>query len=138
MNKQIVRELQQIGERKGGIVHAADVVAFARDEKTILHAHFEWDDGEAAKQHRLQQAREVIRVAVTVIRETGQTVQAFVSLEDDRLGGGGYRAVLDVVTDEQLRAQLLLQAKKELYRIGRKYRELEELTEVFSAIRKVA
>lgn len=46
---------------KDGRLDPADVVEAARDPASPLHGYFEWDDTEAARQHRLGQARQLIR-----------------------------------------------------------------------------
>jgi hypothetical protein len=60
-------ELTKIYNRDGAITTSA-VLTEARDPENPLHKHFEWDDSEAAEQHRLAQARNLIkRVRVLVI-----------------------------------------------------------------------
>ena len=139
MNSPIVAELQHISKSHGGMLKAEHVVNFAKKKTTHLHAQFEWDNGEAARQYRLFQARQVIRTSVIVMRETGKKIHAFVSLEDDRAQkGGGYRPIVDVLSDQDLRDRLLRQAMVELKSLERKYKDLEELSEVFEAVRKVS
>jgi hypothetical protein len=63
----IVAELETIRRNAGGVLRPEDVVSFAADPDTELHSRFEWDDTEAAQQYRLWQARQLIRVTVTVL-----------------------------------------------------------------------
>ena len=127
-------ELRRIAGRHRGVLHAAHVVAFARNKKTALHSQFQWDDDEAAQQFRLMQARKLIRVTVIVAKQTGQTVNAYVSLQKDREAKGGYRYIVDVMSKTKLREQFLAQALRELNALAVKYGELEELAKVFAAI----
>lgn len=123
-----------------GMLHPEDVVAFARDPETALHAQFEWDDTEAAHQFRLEQARRVIRVHVVVDDTDGaaQQVRAFVSLSSDRRSGGGYRTFAAVKSDEALYAEMLSDALGQLVGIQRKYQRIKELGRVFRAVDAVA
>ena len=50
---------------------AAIVLRDAKKARSPLHDHFEWDDGEAAQQYRLNQARYVLR-SVVVLRDNGE------------------------------------------------------------------
>lgn len=120
--------------KRGGLVQPADVVARASDPESAMHSWFEWDDTEAAQQHRIWQARQLLRVFVTVESRDNKPVRAFVSLGSDRYGAGGYRAMAEVLSDEELRAQLLADAVKELRSAERKYRQLQELSGVWSAL----
>jgi hypothetical protein len=138
---QVREELEAIRSHHGGILRAEDVVEFARDETTALHRQFEWDDTEAAHQYRLEQARRVIRLRVTVTENLGsdRPIPMYVSLSSDRvIPGGGYRPFVDVMSDEQMRAELLRQAMEEFKRVARKYHALEELSPVFAAIERLA
>jgi len=136
----VTQELEEIRSRYGGILRAEDVVEFARDETTCLHSHFEWDDTEAAEQYRLEQARRVIRLRVTVAKNLGsdRPVPMYVSLTTDRAQpGGGYRTFVDVMSSEELKAELLRQALSEFKRVRSRYNELRELAPIFAAIEQV-
>jgi len=140
-NKQAIRvELAQL-QKEHGLLRAEDVVNFARNEDTALHGEFEWDDSEAAHQYRLAQARKIIRVNVQIL-PTGHdnvVVPVYVSLAQDRdQPGGGYRRLVDVMSDEELRAQLLQQALTDFERVGRRYRTLKELAPIFEALEQIS
>lgn len=60
--REIIAELRRIAKLGGGIIQALDVVAAARDESSVLHDQFDWDDEEAAEKWRLMQARRILRV----------------------------------------------------------------------------
>lgn len=141
-NEQRLHELEFIRSRSAdGILQAEDVVEFARDERTALHAEFEWDDSVAAHQHRLEQARKIIRLTVTVIDSPAgqQTVRMYASCDSDRVQpGGGYRSLVDVMSNDDLRDQLLHAALRDLRTVRRKYQQLRELNPIFRAIDRVA
>lgn len=138
MKARIYQELEDIRRQGGGVLHPEAVVRFAADPDTALHGCFEWDDAEAAHQHRLEQARGIIRVAVSVIQEGKPPVRMYVSLDDKRQRGGGYEHVADVLADPLRRDRLLRQAKREMQAFRDRYHELEELAGVMSAMDQAA
>jgi len=130
---------QEITElERNGLVNPAKVVEWAKENPgSALHGHFQWDDTECGVQWRLQQARElIIRVKITMEVESGQRIKTrkFVSLQADRHGGGGYREVITVLSDTEMRSQLLAEARRELAAFRRKFQTLTELATVFRAI----
>lgn len=131
----IAKELEEVRARGGGLLLPSAVVDFAKDEGTALHSQFEWDDSIAAREHRLAQARHVIRLHVTIIAADTEPVRAFVSLSSDRIGGGGgYRATADVIENDVQRGIMLADALDELRRVQRKYRGLKALKVVWDAL----
>lgn len=137
LRKDVQEELATIQQQHGGLLRPADVVAFARNPETALHHCFTWDDTEAAEKYRLNQARAVIRLSVTVVGEDADPVRALVSLSSDRRSGGGYRALVDVMSDEAQRAEMLADALNDLRILRRKYQRLEALAPVWNAAEAV-
>lgn len=133
----IERELLKIAKANGGRLRAHDVVKAARPVKSPLHSYI-WRDGEteAADKWRLHLAARLIRVTVEIIgvEDDSYTVRAFCSLSSDRLSGAGYRIMVDVLSHDQHREQLLQDALNELAAFKRKYAHLRELVQVFQAI----
>lgn len=141
-HRELIRaELEQIRQNHGGLLRPEDVVKFARNKRTALHSEFEWDDAKASAAYRLDQARRVIRVTVDVLpspHADQEPVRAFVSVVSDRVKpGGGYRSMADVMTDDDLRRELVNEALGEVKRWRRKYERLRELVPIFRAIDKV-
>jgi len=138
-SRQQLAELLAIANAHKGIVQPEDVVAFARNKNTALHAAFEWDNSKAAEQYRLYQARHLIRVMVDVVPYEGREVQvqAFVSLKSERYEEGGYRYMPEVMKTEDGRQTVIDTALWELKAFQNKYRAVRELAEVFEAIEKV-
>lgn len=129
----IKQELEALAEANNGLLKPEAVVEFAKDPGTALHSKFEWDDTEAAKAYRVWQARQIIKVMVTVLPNENETpYQVFVSLKDDRCNGGGYRPLVEVMTDETMRRQLLTQAHNDFKLWQKKYNQLKELAPVFA------
>lgn len=134
-DQEIIVELKRIAEENAGILRAEDIVEAAKPETSPLHSRFEWDDSEAAKQYRLYQARNMIRVSVEYIGDTKQMSRVFVSLKTDRENvGGGYRAMLAVMSDSSRRMELIQEAMDDLEAFQNKYRMLDELAKLFEAI----
>jgi hypothetical protein len=113
------------------------VVECARPPRSPLHSHFCWDDTKAAEQYRLWQARELIQVVVHVLPGRSIETRAYVSLRDSRGGENGYRALVDVLSDTDLRRRLLQDALAELRYFEEKYRDLKELAQLFLVSRKL-
>lgn len=122
----VAKELNAIRRKTGGVLRPAEVVAWAREHPgSALHARFTWDDTEAAERYRLWQARDVI-ASVRFEPSAGTKVRAYVALTTDR-GEESYRAVVDVLSDEEQRAQLLADALRDLKALRTKYAVLKEL-----------
>ncbi len=132
-----ITELETLIEESGGTLNPELVVAQAHEVRSALHGYFEWSDTEAARQYRLDQARKLIRVWVTVLpQKPQQPIRVMVSLRDDR-GVDGYRPLVDVMGDADLREKLLEEAKRDMNLFRRKYSLLAELAGVFAAMDEV-
>lgn len=94
--------LAELYDRDGELTTEA-VVEAAAPPTSALHRYFEWDDTEAARRYRLDQAAALIRrVKVSlVVTEGGQPrnvrVRAYVPTDDQR---GAYRATADLPPDD--------------------------------------
>ncbi len=130
----VLEALDNICKSNGGILQPTDVVKTAEWEKSPLHPYFEWDDSIAAQNHRIWQARKLIRVVVDILPGTEVETNVYVSLMQDRISGDGYRPMVQVLADSELRKLLLADALRELSRIQAKYSELKALAPVFAAI----
>jgi len=131
-------ELEKIRKRHNGLLRARDVVEYASDPKTALHAQFEWDDTEAARKYRLHQARCIINVTVTRLPNEVKPVRAYVSVSTDReRPGGGYRSLESVLSDDEKCAVMMGDAMRELRHFREKYQRLRELAPVFKAVEQL-
>lgn len=134
--KMISAELAKIAQRNGGILLPERVVEFASDPETALHGQFEWDDTEAARKYRIEQARAVIRLSVIVVGDAPEPVRAYVSLSSDR-EHGGYRRMVDVLSRDDLAAQLLADAMAEIRSVLRKYETIAKLKPIWDAMKTI-
>jgi len=116
-------ELEVVRQMSGGTLKPEDVVEYAKDPDTKLHSRFEWDDSKAGPAYRIWQARMIIRTTVTIIEGTTESIRAFVSLAEDR-GSEGYRAMVEVMADDDTRMRLLAQARKDAEVFQKKYKKL--------------
>ena len=100
--------LERLAKLNGGMLMVDTVLDAARDPNCILHKHFQWDDTKAAESFRKMQARQLIqKCTVTIEKAPDVQIRAFVSLAPDQHAGGGYRMTADVLSDDDLKAQLL-------------------------------
>lgn len=136
-------DVQEIGEalirlHDDGEITPESVVEAARSRRSPLHQNFEWDDTVAAREHRLNQARYLIR-SVVVETETEEgpiDFRAYVSIAGD-----------DAEEDEPPRRYMVIEramrehgeevleiALRELKAFRERYATLKQLSEVFAAI----
>lgn len=137
---------QAVGERlerlragAGGELVPEAVVEDARDPASPLHSLFEWDDAEAAHQHRLSQARAMIRAVVVRYRaepEDGpRSIVAFVNVkEGDRQY---YTSVAAAMSDPGRRAIVLRQAWEDFQALRKRYQNLAEFAALFAALDEI-
>lgn len=131
---------QRLGKlnRKEGHLTAEIVLDDAADPTSPLHDQFTWDDGEAAQQYRLDQARHLVR-SIVIIRkdeeEAKRPIRAFVQLVD-RNDVSEYRDIHVVMRSTSMRQQLLERAAKELDVWRERYEDFVEFSDVFAAIDK--
>ena len=130
-------ELEVIRKKHQGILRAIDVVEAAASEDSPLHDRFEWDDLKAGNEYRIWQARQLIRYVVVTVPKFRKPIIAYVSLKGDRAeDGGGYRAIVDVLSDKVQREILLREALQDLAVWQAKYEELTELVPIFRNIER--
>lgn len=98
---EIKASLEAIAERSGGQLTPEAVVDAARDPSSALHAHFTWDDAEAAHKRRLDEARTLIRSVKVIVRTEPFIVKAPQFIHDPSAGDAqGYISIGRLATDE--------------------------------------
>ena len=127
--------LETLRVRAGGRLSPRDVVVEARNEASILHAHFEWRDNVAAQKYRERQAGELI-CAVVAIHEDRPDVElpAFVAVGRGDAEFGPYQAVHVALANEEDREYVLQKALKELKAWRKRYHDLQELSKWVPAV----
>jgi len=107
------------------------VVDAAKDKSNPLHAVFEWDDGKAGHQFRLQQANTLIRsVVVTVSRETTSSAPMSVSVSESAKPS----TTASVVSAEELHKQRVDRGWADLAAWQKTYGSVPEFAGVAAAL----
>lgn len=128
-------EMERIRVVNNGRLEAENVVEAAKAPKSALHPHFEWNDKEAAKAWRIEQAGHLIRcITVTLEKPDGEAAptRAFVSVKRDE--DRSYTSVQHALSDAELRQQVLDRAWDELEAWRKRHAELVEFAKVFAVI----
>lgn len=133
---------QRIGEALVTIAAAAEghltpqaTVAAARDPRSPLHPHFEWDDKLAAEAYRLDQARHLIRL-IRVSDETREfDPPAFLSVSEGK-AGTSYRTMGAVLNSVTLQDAVLKAAERDLLAFEARYQRLEDICAVVKEARE--
>jgi hypothetical protein len=132
--QKIGKALETITANAGGRLMPADVVRAARDHKNVLHKHFEWDNELAAEQHRLDQARSLIRsIHVENVEAPSGYARGFLSVRDE--SGVSYRTVTEVLGSADLQRSVLEQAERDLIAFETRYLALVDICEMVSQVR---
>lgn len=139
ITKEIKQELHRLAsESPDRRLHWEDVVRAAKNKKSPLHSYFDFSAKAAMESYLRQQAEGlIVSYYATIIHPTnGDKVRtrAFVSLTTDRRAGGGYRSIVSVLSDEDLKAQMLKDALGELASFKQRYKHLQELADLFHEI----
>lgn len=132
--------IDEIKSNLGRNIKAQDVVEDAQNPRSPLHKVFDWEDKTAAYQYRLQTARWLLASIVTIYvdvskpNEPAKQIRSFVSLRDvgtkrDRT----FYPLAQVMSDEEKRHQLLQAAVAEFRAWRERYKQFQELAEIFEA-----
>ena len=125
----VMEEIKSIGEE----FTPHDVVEIARNENSVMHDMFEWDDSVAGELYRETQARQIIRMLVIVDdkKPYEAPVRAIVSTGtfDQK-----YTPIQFTIRNEDAYQDLLSRALAELTAFKRKYATLTELDEILHMI----
>ena len=130
-------EIEKLSKKTDEITPRA-VVEYARNPKTEIHKCFTWDNTEAAEQYRIGQARQLLRLCITILPGTETPTRAYVSLTQDReTPDRCYRTITSVMASEDWTENLLADAMKDMQRFRTKYHMLKKLSGVFDAMDQV-
>jgi len=130
------KHLEFLREQFKGEITPEDILQDAENPNSPLHPFFEWDDTDAARQYRLQQARGLIRAVVAIYVHDDQPatkMRAYV-----HVAGSGeephYREVSHAMSVKSSRDYVLEKAKRELRAWCIKYHDLKEFAEIMNVI----
>ena len=120
-------------ESKVGLT-ARSLLDANREEGTLLHDEFEWDNEIAAEEYRLQQARHIINcLCIKPETKENKPIRAFFKIMDSE----SYENINVIITNEDKHQRLLQTALNELNAFKIKYRQLNELKPLFDLLDKV-
>jgi hypothetical protein len=143
-------EIRRIAEKHGGRLTPKLVVTAAKRKSSPLHSLFDWDDTEAAKKWRLEQASCLIRrIKVTYHKsdDVSVRVRAFVNVDDDakdrdqdtkKPAAGIYVPFETALAVESYREQLMQQCRRDVETFRRKYAALSEVAAIIDAMNEFA
>ena len=129
-------KLQELRDKNNGLT-ASIIIEDAKKKKSVLHGAFDWNDTSAAHQWRLHSARHLMRsVEIVSTSAEGDTrsLPAFVFVKTDE--GPRYETIAKVLSDDELRIQVLNKALKEFEQWQQRYKEYEEFLNVFETFGK--
>ena len=133
--------LNHLAKSNKGKLTSKEVVNRARSEDSPIHDCFEWNDDKAAEGFRIKQAQDLMNHLQIVIKYNGEEkiVPMFINLVIEEGGKFERRYVQTeiVAKDENLRRQAIEQALKELISWQKRYKDIQELGKIFSAIKEI-
>lgn len=135
--------MEDLRTRRRGVLSEEDVVKDSRAATSPFHKAIEWNDKKAAHEHRLYQARGIIRSIRVVVESQGtgddpEPQRLYVHVqpdtEDEDPREPGYVTLEDVKANPRLEKQVLEEAYALLLGIRARFRELKELRLIFKEI----
>lgn len=127
--------IEMLREKFKGEITPEDVLDDAKNGNSPLHSFFEWDDGEAAHQHRLAQARGLIRSVVAIYTQDDAPAvrqKAYVNIK--RSGEPQhYRELSHAMSQKDTRDVVIRRAWSEFQAWKRRYKDLKEFAAFFDA-----
>lgn len=129
------KHLEMLREQCKGELTPQDVLKDAKHNNSPLHSFFEWDDGEAAEQYRLQQARGLIRSVVAIYtdeKNPAVRTRAYVHINEPT--APHYREAGHAMSQAKTRDMVLQRAWRELQSWRTRYQDLKAFSDLFEAI----
>ncbi len=138
---QLVGEtLNNIREKHGGIIKSQFVVDESQPDDAPLHECFEWDNDIAANEHRKAEASKLIRSVRVVTENTDDELptitRAFLRVETEE-NGNCYMSSAHVMSQDELRQQVISDAVDLLIRAKSKLKEFRDLERFYTGIETV-
>ncbi len=130
--------IEKLREQFKGELTPQDVLNDARNETSPLHSYFEWNDGEAAEQYRLQQARGLIRSVVAIyVREDAPAVRTRAYVHVPEAQTPHYREMTHAMSQKRTRQLVLQQAWRDLRGWRARYQHLSEFADLVKVMDEV-
>ena len=141
--KAVGEHLELLRQQCKGELTPEDVLSDAKHDNSPLHSFFEWNDGEAAHQHRLSQARGLIRSVVAIYvsdendKEPRPAVRAKAYVHIPEPSAPHYREAGHAMSQKKTRQLVLQRAWRELQAWKQRYSDLKEFSDLFEVIDEV-
>jgi len=135
-------EIERLIQEKGGQITPPEIVESASVKDSPLHDYFEWEDADAAIRWRIFQARNLMNHLKIEVRKNGDVSEhkAFYSVITGEREGNVVKAYVTigrVINEEDIRVQVIEQALREMIGWKQRYKDYQELAEIFKAVRIV-
>lgn len=127
---EVKQALQTLENKLGGLLTPRDVLEEARDAHSPLHHNFEWNDDVGAEKYRLMQARLLINSIKVEYLGRDEDAYHNVSVQVNDVPVRAYFPIERVMSDKDLRNELLRQALRDIESANRRYGSLKELVGV--------
>lgn len=137
--KAVGRHIELLRKQCKGEITPEDILDDAKHDNSPLHSFFEWDDSVAAHQHRLAQARGLIRSVVAVYTHEDRpatTARAYVHVNEP--SAPHYRELSHALSQKKTRQLVLQRAWNELQSWRKRYADLKEFAELVEVIDETA
>lgn len=136
--KEVGKHLDMLRKQSKGELTPQDVLKDAKNNNSPLHSFFEWNEGKAAEQFRLQQARGLIRSVVAIYvdgKAKAVRSKAFVHIKES--GAPHYRETSHAMSQAKTRNMVLQRAWSELMAWRKRYQDLKAFSELFDVMDEV-
>lgn len=136
--KAVGAHLEMLKKRAKGELTPQDVLDDAKGHNSPLHSFFEWDDTAAAQQHRLNQARGLIRSVVAIYTsatEPAKRMAAYVHIAEGETSH--YRSTDHAMAQKATRDQVLQRAWREFVSWRNRYKDLEEFSKLIAVSEEI-
>lgn len=127
--------IEMLRERLKGELTPEDILDDAKNDNSPLHSFFEWSDSTAAHQHRLHQARGLIRSVVAIYVSDDKPAvrqRAYVHISEGETSH--YREAVHAMSQKSTRDAVLKRALEELIGWQKRYHSLHEFADICDQI----
>lgn len=134
--QKIGEALDKVNRDNNGLLKPRAVWKAAEGKpRHVLHPHFEWDDMEASGRWRDHQARMLINTIRVMDAKDGDKGPAYFNVMQSDVGRA-YRSYGEVMSNTDLRREVVKAAKRDLDSWRVRYKELKEICELVEPARK--
>lgn len=136
--KAVGEHLELLRKQCKGELTPKDVLDDARHDNSPLHSFFEWDEGAAAEQYRLQQARGLIKSVVAIyVHDDKPAVRTKMFVHINEPSAPHYRETSHAMSQSKTRKLVLERAWREFQQWRKRYADLKEFADLFDAADQV-